>query len=104
MSRNDIPNDARKRRAYILYQLKLRGLSLRSIAKKLGVSPQAVGAVALGSTSLPIESALASAIGLTPQQLFREHYDSAGQRLTYTRPSQRKASEESCNVKSSAAA
>lgn len=67
-------------------QLKLRGFSWTSLGKSLGVSRQAVEKTALGSPSLPIEHALASSLGLTPQALFPEHWTSAGARIPPQRP------------------
>lgn len=84
----DIPKNPAERRAWICFQLRLRGTSLRAIARRLGVSQQAVSN-ALMTPSSHIEPAIAEAIGLTAQQLFPERFDDAGNRLPRTRPQHR---------------
>ncbi|KAA5604034.1 hypothetical protein F1188_17740 [Roseospira marina] len=85
----DMPINPVHRRDWIGYQLRLRNLSFRAIARQEGVSHQAVCAAARGSSSRPLQEALAAALGLTPQALFPELYDEAGQRLGSTRAPQR---------------
>ena len=65
--------------------MRLRGKSLRRIAKSIGITPVAVSA-ALGIPSFRAEQAIAEALGLTPQQLFPERYDGAGNRLHLVKP------------------
>ena len=84
----DIPKNPAARRAWICYRLRLRGDSLRQIARRLGVTPQAVSAALMASSS-HIEIAIAEAIGLTAQELFWERFDGQGQRLSHTRQPQR---------------
>ncbi len=100
----DIPTDPRVRQAWISFQLKVRGLSLRQLAKRLRCSPQALSFVAGGATAAKLEEALAQAIDLTPQQLFPEHYDKAGRRIPRTRELKRRGRGAGCNVKSGEAA
>ncbi|WP_162917003.1 helix-turn-helix domain-containing protein [Dongia deserti] len=88
MTTYDVPKDAAKRRHWVIYQLRVRGTNLRRFAFQIGVSQQAVSA-ALFSPSSYIETALAKELGLKPQQLFPERFDSAGRRLHATRSPQR---------------
>lgn len=62
-------------------QLKLVGSSWTSFAAEIGVTRQAVQATAAGAPSLPIENALASKLGVTPEALFPERWTSAGARI-----------------------
>lgn len=84
----DVPRNPAERRAWVCYQLRLRGDSLSAIARRIGVSHQAVSN-AMMTPSKDIEQAIAEAIGLTPEQLFPEWFDAAGKRLVRTRPTQR---------------
>lgn len=67
-------------------QLKLSGVSWTSLGASLGVSRQAVEKTAGGAPSLPIERALASSLGLSPEALFPEHWTTAGVRIPSHRP------------------
>jgi len=84
-----MPTNPVHRRDWISYQLRLRGLSFRAVARREGVSHQAVCAAARGSSSRPLQEALAAALDLTPQGLFPELYDGDGNRLGRTRAPQR---------------
>lgn len=75
-----IPTDPHQRRAWVLYQLKLRGMTFASIAEANGWSRTAVRQ-AMFLPSYPQEVAVAKALGLNPQQLFPERYDARGRRL-----------------------
>lgn len=65
--------------------LKTRGLSLRALARELGVTHQAVGA-ALMAPSVRIEQAIADALDIAVTDLFPERFDDCGNRLHLTRP------------------
>ncbi len=95
MSRNrtstDIPEKPAERRVWILYQLRLRGLSFRSLSRQIGCSPQAVFYAASGYPSMDIEVAIASAIGVPHAILFPEHFDEHGQRLRLVMSRKRKS-------------
>ncbi len=80
----DIPKNPAQRRAWILFRLKCAGLSFRSLAQNLGVSPQSVQKVASGIPTLTIELAIAEAIEVDPTTLFAEHYR-RGRRLPKVR-------------------
>jgi lambda repressor-like predicted transcriptional regulator len=95
----DIPKNPAVRRAWVCYQLRLRGTSLRRIAQQHNVSPQAVSA-ALMTPSSHIEQAIAAALDLTPEQLFPERFDAVGHRLTHTRLPNRSTAAPGCNVQS----
>lgn len=84
-----MPTTPLHRREWIAYQLRLRGLSFRSLARQEGVTHQAVSAAALGGSSRPLQEALAETLGVAPQALFPELYDRDGTRLGRTRAPQR---------------
>ena len=85
----DIPKNPAIRREWIGFQLRIRGLSKRALARREGVSHQAVSQAALGGGSHHLQLAIATAIGLRPQDLFPELYDEHGQRLGRTRDQKR---------------
>ena len=68
------PRDPRQRAAWVKYQLELRGLSFTELARREGVSQQAIKS-ALCSPSQYLEEAIATTIALTPQDLFPERFD-----------------------------
>lgn len=69
--------DPAKRRAWVLYQLKLKGESLASIARGAGVTRQQTQK-AMFEPYPRMEKILADALGVAPQQLFPERYDANG--------------------------
>lgn len=80
----DIPKEPAIRRAWVSFQLRRRGLSVRQLAFREGVSPQALGH-ALMMPSASLERVLAKALGLKVQELFPERFDETGRRLFLTR-------------------
>jgi Ner family transcriptional regulator len=99
----DIPKEPTQRRAWVGYQLKIRGSSLRRIALDNGVSHQAVGQ-ALMAPSFHLERVIAKAIGLSVQDLFPERYLVDGTRKLTTRGSQGNSGRPSRNGKGERAA
>ena len=89
VSLDEIPRDPIIRRAWVSFQLKIRGKSLASIADELGVKRQAISG-ALDAPSHRGEAALAAALDVEPQDLFPERYDTTGRRIVRTH--ERKAS------------
>lgn len=87
LTSSDVPKNPADRRAWVCYQLRLRGNSLRKIASQLGVSQQAMSH-SLMAPSSRCEPAIAGALGLTAEQLFPERFDGNGCRLAHTRPYQ----------------
>jgi len=85
---SDIPKKPAHRRAWVVYQLKLRGMSLRQLAIRNGLAPTTVSQ-ALTIPSFHMERLIADVLGLTPEQLFPERFDAAGTRLHQVRPSKR---------------
>ncbi len=79
------PKNPAERRAWVVFQLKLRGQSLASVAASLGVCRQAVSG-ALMTPSERIEQALADALSLPIETLFPERFDGKGFRIPRTRP------------------
>ena len=60
---------------HIKHALNLKGSSLADIARTLNISQGSVSQVSLGrSRSKRVESALASALETTPEQLFPDRY------------------------------
>jgi Ner family transcriptional regulator len=97
-SRPRPPKNPAERRAWLLYQLRIRGKSFRSLAAEAGVSPQAVTHAILNPSSY-LEPLIAEAIGLTAPELFPERFDPTGRRLHQTREPQRstrRSSEKAC--------
>jgi len=85
---SNIPKNPTVRREWIKFQLRLRGISLRQLAIKAGVTQTAVSYALIGPSS-HLEPVIAEALGLNPQQLFPERFDAGGARLSQTRPQQR---------------
>jgi lambda repressor-like predicted transcriptional regulator len=100
----DIPKNPAIRRAWICYQLRIRGLSLRGLARREGVSQQAMSAAALGGGYCALQEVLAGALGVRPHDLFPELYDATGARLGITRSPQRSKRAAGGNVQSGEAA
>ena len=81
-----VPTDPLKRRGWVVWQLKMRGGSLRQLARRVGLTQQSLsyGLVAPHGRA---ERAIADALDLTVQDLFPERYDPAtGERLHHERP------------------
>lgn len=74
---SDPTRNYERRRAWIIYQLKLRGESLASVARKSGRSRNATTR-AMISPYPAAEKVIADALGLEPQELFPERYDADG--------------------------
>ncbi|MBS7540642.1 helix-turn-helix domain-containing protein [Ancylobacter lacus] len=72
-------------------RLRLVGLTWRSLARQIGVSPQVVQQTAAGAPSIPVEEAIAAAIGIAPRDLFHEHWTKSGDRIPIARPGLHKA-------------
>jgi lambda repressor-like predicted transcriptional regulator len=93
-----IPENPAVRRVWIIAQLRLKGTSLRRLALKEGVTPQAMS-LALISASSHLQAVIADAVGLPVHKLFREFYDASGNRLGWTRDPQRTTGAPGSNVK-----
>jgi Ner family transcriptional regulator len=76
-----VPATAAARRAWIKYQLELRGTTLGKLAASKGLSRTTVNK-ALAVPYPKMERVIALALGLTPQQLWPERYDETGERVT----------------------
>ncbi len=85
----DIPKNPAERRAWVVYQLRIRGLSLKALGHEVGVTQQAMSA-ALTGPNFHLEPVIAAALGLTAQQLFPERFTPSGRRIGHTRPPMRK--------------
>lgn len=69
-----VPEDAGKRREWIKYQLKIRGLSIAELARAHSASRQAVS-TALVRSNPRWEHVIAEALETTPHKLWPERYD-----------------------------
>ncbi|MCA0303513.1 MAG: helix-turn-helix domain-containing protein [Proteobacteria bacterium] len=98
-----IPKNPTARRAWVGYQLKLRGTTFAELARQEGVSGSAVR-FALLVPSYHLEEVIAGALGLTARDLFPERFDATGRRLGPIRPRYRKARPAEGNVQNSRAA
>jgi Ner family transcriptional regulator len=87
----------------VVYQLRLKGSSLREIARQEGVVHQAVNN-ALMLPSSHLERAIAKELGLRVQDLFPERFGATGQRLNRTREPKRSSGPTQRNGKGARAA
>jgi len=83
MSELNIPKEPAVRREWIKYQLRLKGYSLRQLAREDGVYPN-VPAVALTRTFPKWERIIAGKIGVLPQELWPERYDEQGRPINHS--------------------
>jgi Ner family transcriptional regulator len=67
------PKKADKRRAWIKYQLELRGYSFASLARELGIHRTAPGKVHTRHYPM-IEAAIAAKLGMHPAEIWPERY------------------------------
>lgn len=74
---SELLRDESKRRAWIIFQLTLKDESLASIARKAGISRQAIWQ-ALVKPYPRAEKIIAESLGVTPQALFPERYNDDG--------------------------
>lgn len=79
MLTSEIPANVSDRRAWILFQLRLRGLTLRGLAKAARLSP-ATFSNALLSPNDRVEGLIAAALNLDQKVLFHDRYDADGRR------------------------
>ncbi|MFC6674030.1 helix-turn-helix domain-containing protein [Marinobacterium aestuariivivens] len=69
-----VPNDPERRREWIKYQLKIRGISIASLARRHDASRQAVS-TALVRSNPRWEYVIAEALEKRPNELWPERYD-----------------------------
>lgn len=70
---DSIPRDPVQRNEWIKYQLRMRGSSLSKLARRLGVTRQAVRN-ALSTPYPKMERAIANEIGVHPRTIWPERY------------------------------
>ncbi len=69
--------DQEARKAWVMYRLRLRGLSMAAVAEKAGVKPHTLYVV--WHRPYPrLEKAIADQLGLQPKDIFPDRYDAAG--------------------------
>lgn len=100
---SDIPTNPTERKAWVIYQLKIRGLSLASIARDEGVVQQAVASALLVPSS-HLEAAIARAVEVPVIALFPERYTADGRRLNPQRSRNRNSEPTARNVEKRGAA
>lgn len=88
----DLPKSPSGRRAWLSYQLRLRGLSISALARKHSVSREALSNAMVNNSS-HLEQVIAAALETTPQALFPERFDRHGRRLAHTRAPNRSTQE-----------
>ena len=71
---DSIPRDPVQRNEWIKYQLRMRGSSLSKLARRLGVTRQAVRN-ALATPYPKMERAIAEEIGIHPGYIWPERYE-----------------------------
>lgn len=71
---NEIPDDPVQRNEWIKFQLRMRGSSLSKLARRLGVTRQAVRN-ALAAPYPKMERVIADELGLPPQAIWPERYE-----------------------------
>jgi lambda repressor-like predicted transcriptional regulator len=97
-----MPKEPAFRRAWLVYQLRLRGWSLRQVASREGVSYEALARTMYAPNS-HLEPIIARLLDTTVEELFPERFDKAtGRRLHRTR--QRSRAGASGNIKAGGAA
>jgi len=80
-----IPQDPRERNAWVIYQLKLCGKTLTSVADEIGISLNAFRST-LYQPNAKAEKKLAKMLGLAPEELIPERYDAKGRRFAPLKP------------------
>lgn len=73
MKANSVPKNTDERRAWIKYQLELRGHSFASIAREIGVA-RTVPQSALRRRYPKMERIIAAKLGLQPEDVWPERY------------------------------
>lgn len=98
ISTDRVPQNPAQRRVWIIAQLRMKGTSLRKLALREGVTPQAMSTACLTASS-HLQAVIAEAIGLPVHRLFPEFFDDNGARIGWTRDPQRITGGDVRNVK-----
>lgn len=77
MNTVDIPSEARARRAWIKFQLEMKGFSLGRIAKEMRMTRMGAQ-LALWRQYPRAEVAIAKRLGMKPEAIWPERYDANG--------------------------
>ncbi len=93
----DIALNPVKRRAWVKYELELRGLNLSDVARREDVRQWAVSQ-ALDRPMARLERALARAVEVPVKELFPERYNDQGRRIVRTRTPKSTTSLKNCHV------
>ena len=94
---NEVPKDPAVRRAWVIFQLRIRHSSLSKVGRKIGVTRTSVYN-ALMWPSRFAEEALADELGIPVQTLFPERFDANGERLHQMKPAYRSRGRRRRNV------
>ena len=81
---HSIAHDPRQRAAWVLYQLRLKGKSFKSVGAELGISNSNLRD-ALFRPNWRAERKLAETLNIPIEELFPERYDAMGNRLIEVR-------------------
>jgi len=73
LDKEPVPQDPLQRNEWIKYQLRIRGSSMSQLARRLGVTRQAVRNALSGSYP-KMERAIAHEIGRSPEHIWPERY------------------------------
>lgn len=79
-----VPKEPGFRRAWLVYQLRLRGWSLAQLASQEGVNYESLARTMVEPNS-HLEPIIARVLGTTVEELFPERFDKTGRRLHRTR-------------------
>lgn len=98
-STSEIPQNLVERRAWVIYQLRRKSLSLRDVARAEGVCHQAVSQALTGPSS-HLQRAIARHIGLPPQAIWPEWWRPNGKPRGKTTDPKRTTQRPAGNVQS----
>jgi lambda repressor-like predicted transcriptional regulator len=84
LTKSDVPKNPAEKQAWVIYQLRIRGWSLRTLGREHGVTGQAMSH-ALRVSSVALEPIFANELGLTVAELFPERFAANGRRIGYPR-------------------
>lgn len=82
LTKLDVPKNPAEKQAWVIYQLRIRGWSLRTLGREHGVTGQAMSS-ALRVSSARLEPIIARELGLTVRELFPERFAANGRRIGY---------------------
>jgi Ner family transcriptional regulator len=91
----NVPKNTEKRREWIKYQLKIRGISIAKLAREHNVSRQALS-TALVRSNPRWEFVISNALGVTPNAIWPERYEHTDNNKNIIIPVPKKELEGAC--------